>query len=331
MKSVSLRPILVLGLVGINTPQLLAAPIVTAGYSLGIDGIDPVDINNNVHIGEAPPIMTDAHIVDVGNTRSGHYTSKLPVAIGGLNVGEAQAHASAAIGHLHAEARAIAVADNNLAVTARAFATSIDDTPIFTPPLPFPNLFGRPVTFMANVQLTGQLLATATGTADVRGFSEVTAEIFVKQGGIQKGFTRVAGSRSQRAGAAGNGGTHTPPPTSAQFEVRNMIIGQRFELTIFLTAHATMQINDSIPQNDLDGRGSASSEYFHTLLWGGVSSAFLSDSGQPMPDGYSIPSESGFDYSQPFVVPEPANLVSFFVAYCTWLSRTRPRRRGVAT
>lgn len=62
-----------------------------------------------------------------------------------------------------------------------------------------------------------------------------------------------------------------------------------------------------------------------SLHWGGIESVFDID-GNPV-DDWTIESESGFDYSRPFGVPDPSGIVLAATALATALGVTQMRRR----
>jgi hypothetical protein len=49
------------------------------------------------------------------------------------------------------------------------------------------------------------------------------------------------------------------------------------------------------------------SDYTNTARWGGIRNVVVADTGAPVPN-WTIESESGFDYSKPYPVPEPCSL-----------------------
>jgi hypothetical protein len=66
-------------------------------------------------------------------------------------------------------------------------------------------------------------------------------------------------------------------------------------------------------------------ELTNTISWGGIDSVTDAVTGEPI-ENWSITSESGFDYSRPFPVPEPSSLALFGFGLCAWLGLARTRR-----
>jgi hypothetical protein len=69
------------------------------------------------------------------------------------------------------------------------------------------------------------------------------------------------------------------------------------------------------------------SDYFNTATWGGISKVVVAASGEPIED-WAIESESGFDYSRPFTVPEPASPLLVAPVALKLLLRRRQRMQG---
>ena len=57
-------------------------------------------------------------------------------------------------------------------------------------------------------------------------------------------------------------------------------------------------------------------DFTHTVTWGEITQVTDHSNGQVI-DNWKITSESGFDYSQPFPVPEPSSIAIFAVALLT--------------
>ncbi len=76
--------------------------------------------------------------------------------------------------------------------------------------------------------------------------------------------------------------------------------------------------------------GTASSvfnaSFEHTLEWGGITSVTRASTGEPIID-WSVTSESGFDYSQVFPIPEPSVSILLFTAAATLVLRRRRLNR----
>ena len=79
------------------------------------------------------------------------------------------------------------------------------------------------------------------------------------------------------------------------------------------------------------GSGTAAStfnaNFENTLEWGGITSVTRASTGEPITD-WSVTSESGFDYSQVFPIPEPSVLILLFTAAATLALRRRRLNRN---
>jgi hypothetical protein len=82
---------------------------------------------------------------------------------------------------------------------------------------------------------------------------------------------------------------------------------------------------NGIPLEEGDGFGQFTGDYRNTLTWGGIQSV-TTQFGEPL-SGWTVSSASGFDYSQPFPVPEPSSLALVALAgVCRWLAEQRVGR-----
>jgi len=75
--------------------------------------------------------------------------------------------------------------------------------------------------------------------------------------------------------------------------------------------HLALDASANAFTNDVFAHSGASAnadgEFSHTLAWGGIDSVVDGD-GNPVTDAFDATSESGFDWSQPAVEPEPSSI-----------------------
>ncbi len=112
--------------------------------------------------------------------------------------------------------------------------------------------------------------------------------------------------------------TISPPPSEIfwTFVAPNKqadVMGYGFHLT--MRAHADAPTNAGI-YGDFHG----------SIHWGGIVSVENADTGEVITD-WTVTSESGFDYSKPFVpeVPEPSSIALLSTVLCLWHGRARIR------
>jgi hypothetical protein len=72
------------------------------------------------------------------------------------------------------------------------------------------------------------------------------------------------------------------------------------------------------------GTGTFSADVSGSLHWGGIQSV-TDEFGNPIND-WTITSQSGFDYSKPFSVPEPSSLLLLLMVLCARLALARSQR-----
>jgi hypothetical protein len=95
---------------------------------------------------------------------------------------------------------------------------------------------------------------------------------------------------------------------------------------LFFPLGATMQViavssTSSDGTNPQNANSQVTADYAHTLAWGGIDSV-TDDNGNPV-TGWSVTSDSGFDYSKPYNVPEPASFALLAVALPVVLTSRR--------
>jgi hypothetical protein len=94
-----------------------------------------------------------------------------------------------------------------------------------------------------------------------------------------------------------------------------------FPIGLRLIATGAADSNLSLNQADWDSDVAAySGELSRSLTWGGLEGVYDFFTGEKL-DDWTITSESGFDYSQPFPVPEPSSIVLVIAASCFLLRR----------
>jgi hypothetical protein len=96
-----------------------------------------------------------------------------------------------------------------------------------------------------------------------------------------------------------------------------------FPIGLRLIAQGTADSNLSLNEANWDGDVAAySGELSRSLTWGGLEGVYDFFTGEKL-DDWSITSESGFDYSQPFSVPEPSSSVLLATLLCAAAARRR--------
>jgi hypothetical protein len=198
---------------------------------------------------------------------------------------------------------------------ARATATWRDTSTEFDPSLPF----GAPIFDKAKIKVTGMLSPIAGDFC----CTEVAVGITIRDAtGVE-----IAAADAWKHFPA-DPSDHKGAITSEEIEVIRFSLNglpHDFGYTLDLAGRGTA--DRSFPAWTSIGHSDAEilADYSKTLTWGGITGVFNAETGEPLTN-WTITSESGFDYSKPYV-PEPTSIVLLSSAFCTWLGCARPRRR----
>jgi hypothetical protein len=93
----------------------------------------------------------------------------------------------------------------------------------------------------------------------------------------------------------------------------SLTITPNVEFLFHVSASASSQVEISYNTNRGSATGAATGNFANTLSWGGITSISNAMTGEPI-EGWTITSESGFDYSLVFLIPEPSSHLQFAVA-----------------
>jgi hypothetical protein len=227
---------------------------------------------------------------------------------------------SALAGNGHVQVLAQATGDTGVHFTA--ITNKAEAIAGYSDNLTFHNLGGAPgaefvVTGSWNLSGSTEAGATAPNAVSVRSFASAGAQLTLWGNGVVGHLNQqsalLAAESTEQVSTLGTGGGGINPPSSipVSFVVR---VGSPFHLTITLDALASAVADSGIdPQNPGTASADSIADFSHTLSWGGITSVTDSD-GNPITD-WTVTSDSGFDYSQPFVdVPEPSTLAFLAIA-----------------
>lgn len=202
----------------------------------------------------------------------------------------------------------------------RATAAWRDTTMLYSPLYPVGTLF------------TGTTLAEFHGgfssEVSVESFSGTANAILDVSLRTSTGFLAASGTSLQsEPGADPREGT-TPPPSVVEtpFAYINGL-PMEFGFTLELFGKGSASRGYWPPHEFKTGASKSkfSGNFSRTLTWGGIKSVVVAATGEPV-ENWTITSESGFDYSKPFV-PEPTCAMLLSSALCTWLGWARSRRQ----
>lgn len=98
----------------------------------------------------------------------------------------------------------------------------------------------------------------------------------------------------------------------------------KYEMKLFGSGQASTYLNAEFYPDDPGQEAGAlfDADFMSTTKWGGISGVFDADTGEEITD-WTVSSDSGFDYSQPYVVPEPAALSLLAIGGLAMLARRR--------
>jgi hypothetical protein len=169
--------------------------------------------------------------------------------------------------------------------------------------------------------ITGEMGVHASGGAS--GRAELYISDFIQSSNTSLGpapYVSTCGPFC-RGYISANPPIDLPPPVSEDqigtiFVTHNMTVGQPYSWGYFMEVKGQAH----------SGGGSVLSvaDFEHTFRWGGIESVIDTFTGQPL-EGWTIESESGFDYSKSYneQVPEPSSIALLSVASCFLLRRAR--------
>ncbi len=183
---------------------------------------------------------------------------------------------------------------------------------------------GTPFLVLTTVNIEGSMNAVATNAApivsippepslpesdsvadvalDFMSFSSDSVEVPPRNGGL--------GFRDENT----LHGTHDSEPTPSSIVIQHtMRVGEPYRIDYFLQLIASASAGR-------DTAADAIGIYSNTLYWGGVQSVQNAVTGEFVTDWTLTSEESGFDYSQPFAVPEPSSILLLGTGLCAWLA-----------
>jgi hypothetical protein len=200
---------------------------------------------------------------------------------------------------------------------ARATATWRDTTTTFDPSLPI----GAPVFDKAKIKVTGYLSPLAGDFCCTRVAVGITIR---DETGVE-----IAAADAQKSFPADVSDHKGAIPSDEMEVTRFFLNGLPHDLGFTLDLAGRGWADRGVPAHTSIGESHATvlADYSNTLTWGGITGVFNAATGERL-ENWTITSESGFDYSKPYV-PEPSSVVLLCSALCVWLGWARPQRRRV--
>ncbi|MBA3481814.1 MAG: hypothetical protein H0T51_08370 [Pirellulales bacterium] len=253
----------------------------------------------------------------------------------GRAAAELFAYASADIGSVKATAVAnFEVAAPNLfnggevrdlRVTARAEWADITTTSA-------PQAAGRLLLHEGVIVFKGEILADITSlrSGGNSGLATVTASI-TTTAALPSPISGLPGAFAYAEDGLFGSGTRFVPATTVYPLTILVREGAPFDFRITLLVVAEgFATTGRFPDDSADVViGQSAGVYSNTLTWGGITSVRDAETGELIED-WTITSESGFDYSRPYVVPETSSLVLLMTCLCALSPVRRHRRRTPA-
>jgi hypothetical protein len=193
---------------------------------------------------------------------------------------------------------------------------------------------GRQLIAKTRLFITGSITAAATSSPN---FKPPVGPTIPASSGQALGVLKIFDSATPRALPPA---PTTPSPVANTWAFRQLIplAGINHDFPVPGTIDMLMRMTNGQPNTigfelELDVDVSALSRDMATiegifggsLHWGGIQGVEDAETGEAI-DDWTITSESGFDYSQPFGVPEPSSIALLSFALCLWQGRARTRR-----
>lgn len=239
----------------------------------------------------------------------------------GFATASIDARAHAAIGHVGVgvTVAATGTAEGYADVTASADASWQDNAGLFTDFL----AIDAPVIANFNILLDGDLSANAFGDGTANGIFDLFDNNSASSLPSKPyptfnawGFVVEDPSRS----------VHIMDQIPGGFRISKTVLNKRtFTLGFGMLLNGQAQSSHSTFGSQKAGSGVFTGDVMHSLSWGGIES-ITDQFGNEIPrDQWTIVSDSGFDYSQPFSVPEPSAAILFLLASAV-ITLTRSHR-----
>jgi len=175
---------------------------------------------------------------------------------------------------------------------------------------------GAPLASLARIKVSGILFAAAEAAG-------CCAEAFASVGISEFGTPNFA---------SGSVLAHSPPLPS-DFD-NDLAVGTKevalvfqngvprtIGFTIAVNAFGSVQRGDTNSTRKGENDVQLLADYFETIKWDGLTSVVNTETGE-LVENWSISSESGFDYSQPYQIPEPSSIL-FLASGIVWLTSAR--------
>jgi hypothetical protein len=220
----------------------------------------------------------------------------------------AQAHAE--VGHIGVGITIAATATETDYVDANAAASASwqDNAGLFTETLPVNAL----AVARFNVFLEGDLHAVAFGDANANGIFTLHDNNLTSSLPADPYPDFHAWGFIVEAPAAG---VHIVDQIPGGFRITKTILNKQFfTLGFGMDLRGQVVTSRSTLGSQLPGSAAFSGDIMHSIRWGGIDS-ITDASGNEIPrNQWSFISDSGFDYSQPFSVPEPTSIILATIA-----------------
>ncbi len=153
-----------------------------------------------------------------------------------------------------------------------------------------------------------------------------SASLSIAGGGLSEFYSlnpRIAFDQTSIENSGASTHSRTDPPTQL-ITVLTGTVGNPVTVSFSLSATAGAYISSADILSNMGGLASGNLDFSHTAAWGGITSVTDVD-GDPI-IGWTVTSDTGFDYTQAYVAPEPSTFVLFGTSAQVLLLASRRRR-----